>query len=45
MIFAKNVIMIISVAIHKPFIRHDFVNKLFIIKMFLAERTPIFSVH
>ena len=41
MIFAKNVIIIINIAIHKAFIRHDLVNK-FITKIFLAERTLIF---
>ena len=44
MIFAKNVVMAINIAIHKTFICHDLVNKLFITKMFLAERTLIFSV-
>ena len=44
MIFAKNVIMIINITIHKTFIRHDLVNKLFIAKMFLAKRTLIFSM-
>ena len=34
--------MIINIAIHKAFIRHDLVNKLFITKMFLAERALIF---
>ena len=34
--------MIINIAIHKAFIRHDLVNKLFITKMFLAERVLIF---
>ena len=34
--------MIINIAIHKAFIRHDLVNKLFIAKMFLAKGTLIF---
>ena len=44
MIFAKNV-MVINIAIHKAFIiSHDLVNKLFIAKLSLAERTLIFSM-
>ena len=39
-IFAVNVVMVINIAIY-----HDLVNKLFITKMFLAERTLIFSMH
>ena len=39
-IFAVNVVMVINIAIC-----HDLVNKLFITKMFLAERTLIFSMH
>ena len=34
-IFAKNVIMIINITIHKAFIRHDLVDKLFIAKISL----------
>ena len=44
MIFAKNVVMVMNIAIHKAFICHDLVNKLFIIKMFLAKRTLMFSM-
>ena len=44
MIFAKNVVMVVNIAIHKAFIYHDLVNKLFIIKMFLAKRTLMFSI-
>ena len=44
MIFAKNV-MVINIVSHKAFIiSHDLVNKLFIAKMSLAERTLIFSM-
>ena len=39
-IFAVNVVMVINIPIY-----HDLVNKLFITKMFLAERTLIFSMH
>ena len=34
--------MVISIALHKAFICH-LVNKLFIVKMFLAKRTLIFA--
>ena len=39
MIFAVNVVMVISIAIHKAFISHDLVNKLLI-----AKRTFIVSM-
>ena len=39
MIFNVNVVMVINIAIHKAFISHDLVNKLFIDKMPLAKRT------
>ena len=38
MIFAANVVMVISIAIHKAFISHDFVNKLLIAKISSIER-------
>ena len=44
MIFAVNVVMVIDIAIHKAFICHDLVNKLFITKMILADRTLVFSM-
>ena len=44
MIFAKKFVMVVNIAIHKAFISHDLVNKLFIAKMSLAERTLIFSM-
>ena len=44
MSFAKNVVMVINIAIYKAFISHDLVNKLFIVKMSLAERTLTFSM-
>ena len=34
--------MVINIAIHKAFISHDLVNKLFTAKMFLAKRTLMF---
>ena len=34
--------MVINIPIHKAFISHDFVNKLFIAKMSLANKTLIF---
>ena len=34
--------MVINIAIHKAFISHDLVNKLFTVKMFLAKRTLMF---
>ena len=40
--FAVNVVMVINIAIHKAFISHDLVNKLFTVKMFLAKRTLMF---
>ena len=43
-IFAVNVVMVTNIAIHKAFICHDLVNKLFIAKMFLTKRTLIFSM-
>ena len=36
-IFPVNVVMVISIALHKAFISHDLVNKLFITKMSLTE--------
>ena len=30
--------MVVNIAIHKAFIIHDLVNKLFIVKMFSTER-------
>ena len=42
MIFALNVFLVINIAIHKAFSCYDFVNKLFIAKMFLAKKTLIF---
>ena len=44
MIFAVNVVMVVNIAIHKAFISHDLVNKLFIIKMSFAKRTLMFSM-
>ena len=38
MIFAVNVVMVINITIHKAFICHDLVYKLFIAKM------PLFSM-
>ena len=40
MIFAVNVVIVINIVIHKAFICHDLVNKLFI----AAKRTLIFSM-
>ena len=37
-IFAVNVVLVINIAIHKAFSCYDFVNKLFIAKMFLAKK-------
>ena len=45
MIFAANVVMVINITIHKAFICHDLVNKLFSTKIFLAKRTLIFSMY
>ena len=39
---AVNVVMVTNIAIHKAFISHDLVNKLFIAKMSLAKRALIF---
>ena len=44
MIFAVNVVIVINIAIHKAFISHDLVNKLFITKMSFAKRTLMFSM-
>ena len=44
MISAITVVMVINIAIHKAFISHDLVNKLFIAKMSLAKRTLTFSM-
>ena len=44
MIFAVNIVMVINIAIHKAFISHDLVNKLFITKMsFTEEHVSIFQ--